>query len=153
MTRRRRPSLPQAYRELPWRRKARWLAGALAVVVAVLAVLLLEVHFSAQAIVLGYQLRRVERRTVRQRQENAELKTRLARLTSGEMVWKRARQAYRLPEPDEVHFVPVPAAAVATPSPMTMAVPQVSAEPPLPTAYRESLLHWLMRYLLPEEQP
>ncbi len=143
----------QAYRELPWRKQVRWLMWALAGVVAVAAVLALEVHLSAQAVLLGYQTRSLRNRTLQERREIVDLQTRLAQMRSMDVLLRYAEaQGYRPVTPEQEHFVPVPADVVAaSDAPVVPVQPLgVQTAQPLPEAYTISLLRWLSRYLLLE---
>ncbi len=144
--------LQQAYRELPWRRQARRVLWALAAMVAVAAVLALEVHFSAQALVLNYELHARQQAVLDTQQQIVVLQTRLAQLTSVDHLLRVAeREGYHPLSVEQEHFVPVPPdvlpqEAVALPQ----ARPLPPSRPPLPEAYTISLVRWLERYLLLE---
>ena len=143
----------QAYRELPWRRRLRWLTSALAVVVAVAAVIGLEVHLSAEAVWLGYQTRSLQEQRMVARQEIVEMQTNLAQAYSVEAMQKWAEEnGYRPVAPEQMHFVPVPPEAAETldvqiAKPQPLAAVEVA---PLPEEYTVSLSRVLSRYLFLE---
>ncbi|NPA93626.1 MAG: hypothetical protein GXO56_08115 [Chloroflexi bacterium] len=148
-------SLRQAYRELPWRQQLRRLAWALAAIVIVTSVVLLEVHFSTQNIVLGSEWQRTRRRILATQNENLVLESRLAELTSRQVLLSQAKeQGYRPVSPEHVHYVPVPAEAM--PAPAVPNIPEAKLSPrtddTLPEAYTISLIKWLMYdfFLVPE---
>ena len=145
----------QAYREFPWRQQVRWLMRALAGVVIVAAVLALEVHLSAQAVLLGHQTRTLQNRALQERREILDLQTRLAEMhTMKQMLRQAEAQGYEQVMPEQMHFVPVPADAVVDDSapvqPVALANPEAT---PLPSEYTISLLRWLEYYLLLEPAP
>jgi len=144
--------LQQAYRELPWRKQARRVMWALAAMVAVAAVLALEVHFSAQALVLNYQLHERQQALLASQEQIVVLQTHLAQLMSVDHLLRAAeREGYRPVSVSQEHFVPVPPEAlpsgvVAAPR----ARPLHPDQPSLPEAYTVSLVRWLEHYLLLE---
>ncbi|HFC10385.1 MAG TPA: hypothetical protein ENJ54_11125 [Chloroflexi bacterium] len=146
----------QAYRELPWRRRMRWLLGSLAAALVVALVFAFEVHLSAQALMLDYRLRDLQQQTLTEEQDIVVLQTRLAEMQSVEVLLRAAEaQGYKPVSPAQEHFVPVPPNALPE---TDVAVPQaglqpLTGEPPLPEAYTISLIHWLSRYLLLEPTP
>ncbi len=148
--------MTQAYRELPWRRRMRWLLGVLAAALVVALVFAFEVHLSAQALMLDYRLRALQQQTLSEEQDIVVLQTHLAAMQSIEVLLREAEaQGYQPVSPGQEHFVPVPPNAL----PKTdVKVPQAglrpwTGEPPLPKAYTISLIHWLSRYLLLEPTP
>ncbi len=146
----------QAYRELPWRRRVRWLVGILAAALVVALVFAFEVHLSAQALMLDYRLRALQQQTLTEEQDIVVLQTRLAAMQSVEALVQAAEaQGYQPVSPAQEHFVPVPPNALPE---TNVALPQAGLQPfagesPLPEAYTISLMHWLSRYLLLEPTP
>ncbi|GEM_PF-3402500 len=148
--------MTQAYRELPWRRRVRWLVGVLAAALVVALVFAFEVHLSSQALVLDYRLRALQQQTLNDEQDIVVLQTRLAAMRSVDALSRQAEaRGYRPVSPAQEHFVPVPPNALPK---AEVAVPQAALQPltdtpPLPEAYTISLIHWLSRYLLLEPTP
>ncbi len=146
----------QAYRELPWRRRVRWLVGILAAALVVALVFAFEVHLSAQALMLDYRLRALQQQTLTEEQDIVVLQTRLAAMESVEALVRAAEaQGYQPVSPAQEHFVPVPPNALPE---TNVALPQAGLQPfagesPLPEAYTISLMYWLSRYLLLEPTP
>ncbi len=146
----------QAYHELPWRRRVRWLVGILAAALVVALVFAFEVHLSAQALMLDYRLRALQQQTLTEEQDIVVLQTRLAAMESVEALVRAAEaQGYQPVSPAQEHFVPVPPNALPE---TNVALPQAGLQPfagesPLPEAYTISLMHWLSRYLLLEPTP
>jgi len=146
----------QAYNEFPWRKQVRWLMRALAGVIVVSAVLALEVHLSAQAVLLGHQTRLLQRQTLQKQEKILDLQTRLAEAESvGRLLQQAEARDYRQVVPSQAHFVPAPAEVVmGADMPVPKAASAVDDESSsLPKEYTISLLRWLEYYLLLEPTP
>ena len=143
----------QAYRELPWRKQVRWLMWALAAAVAVAAVIALEVHLSAEAVLLDYRIDELREATLQQQHEIVAMQTNLAVAHSVAALQQWASEnGYKMLDPAHVHFVPVPADAVVSPEVQPVRVRELRPVEvtPLPEEYTVSLLRLLSRYLLLE---
>ncbi len=151
-------SIRQAYRELPWRQQLRRLVWALAAVGVVAAVMMLEVHFSIQNIVLGSEWQQTRQRTLALQNENLVLEGQLAQLTSRQALLAEAKAlGYQPVSPAHMHYVPVPVEALPAPAvtserPTTRLQPRVD-DGELPEAYTISLFKWLLRYLFLVPEP
>ncbi len=140
--------LNQTYKELPWRKRIRYIATALAFVLAVGAFFFLEVHFSNRAILLGRQAQRLQAEIQNDRLEIIILQGQLAEQTSLKHLRKVAKRlGYRPLTLKDVHYAPVPAWALAEDSPRpTLQAPVVPT--PLPRKYTISLAEWLSEEVL-----
>jgi hypothetical protein len=76
--------------------------------------------------------------------QNADLETRLAKMTSTSEMERRARSlGYRPVLPGELDYVPVPGFVAPEPDILFEAEDVTIPEPSLPYEYSESLLEWL----------
>jgi hypothetical protein len=107
-----------------------------------IAALYLDV--TARAAVAGREIQDLRFEIIAVQRENADLETRLAKLTSSDEMERRARAlGYRPVQPGELDYVPVPGFVAPEPEILLAAedvtIPQVS----LPAEYSQSLLEWL----------
>ncbi len=141
-------SLHQTYKELPWRKRVRYLATALAVVLGVSAFFFLEIHYSTQAILLGRRVQQLQSDIQSGQLEIVLLESQLARLTSLSNLQSEAKSlGYKPVQPSHVHYVPVPAWALEDDR-KPLNAPQPAASEELPPKYTVSLVEWLTSLLI-----
>jgi hypothetical protein len=133
-----------AYRQAPWRIQRQWVGAFLLLVTGAAMIAALYLDVTARAAVAGREIQDLRFEIIAVQRENADLETRLAKLTSSDEMERRARAlGYRPVQPGELDYVPVTGFVAPEPEILLAAedvtIPQVS----LPAEYSQSLLEWL----------
>jgi cell division protein FtsB len=132
-----------AYKQAPWRVQRQWIAAFLLVVIggAMIAALYLDV--TARAAVAGREIQELRLEITTIQRENADLETRLADLTSTEVMQQRAvERGYRPVRPGELDYVAVPGFAKPEPDILLAAEDTTPRVETHPAEYTQSLLEW-----------
>src|SRR5512134_703623 len=132
-----------AHKQAPWRVQRQWIAAFLLVVIggAMIAALYLDV--TARAAVAGRDIQELRAQITTIQRENADLETRLADLTSTEVMERRAVElGYRPVQPGELDYMAVPGFVTPEPDILRIAEDVTIPEASLPYEYSESLLEW-----------
>jgi hypothetical protein len=133
-----------AYKQAPWRIQRQWVGAFLLVVIgsAMIAALFLDV--TSRAAVAGREIQETRFEIISIERENADLETRLAKLTSSSEMERRAQAlGYRPVLPGELDYVAVPGFVAPEPELLRVAKDTPLPQPSLPYEYSESLLEWL----------
>ena len=133
-----------AYKQAPWRIQRQWVGAFLLVVIGTAMVAALFLDVTARAAVAGREIQEMRFKIITIQQENADLETRLAKLTSNAEMERRAvAKGYRPVQPGELDYVAVPGFVAPEPDILREAQDVTIPETTLPYEYSESLLEWL----------
>lgn len=133
-----------AYKQAPWRIQRQWVGAFLLVVIGIAMIAALFLDVTARAAVTGREIQEMRFEIIAIQQANADLETRLAKLTSSAEMERRARVlGYRPVQPGELDYVPVPGFVAPEPDLLLEAQDVTIPEQTLPYEYSQSLLEWL----------
>ncbi len=133
-----------AYKQAPWRIQRQWVGAFLLVVIGLAMIAALFLDVTARAAVAGREIQEERFNIISIQQENADLETRLAKLTSSaEMESRAVAKGYRPVQPGELDYVAVPGFVAPEPDILREAQDTTVPETTLPYEYSESLLEWL----------
>ena len=133
-----------AYRQAPWRIQRQWVGAFLLFVIGSAMVAALYLDVTARAAMAGREIQELRFEIIAIQRQNADLETRLAKMTSTSEMERRARSlGYRPVQPGELDYVPVPGFVAPEPDILFAAEDVTIPEPSLPYEYSESLLEWL----------
>jgi hypothetical protein len=140
--------LLHAYTQAPWRTQRQRMGSLLLAVVGLAMVASLYLDITSQAAIAGRRIQEVSGEMIAVQQNNADLQSKLAEMTSSDTMEKRAAAlGYEPIDPNGLLFVVVPGYVV--PKPAVLAEAQIlrprSAN--MPPEYTESLIAWLGRRL------
>ena len=133
-----------AYKQAPWRIQRQWVGAFLLAVIGLAMIAALFLDVTARAAVAGREIQEERFNIISIQQENADLETRLAKLTSSAEMERRAlAKGYRPVQPGELDYVAVPGFVPPEPDILREAQDVIVPETTLPYEYSESLLEWL----------
>ena len=133
-----------AYKQAPWRVQRQWVAVFLLFVIGAAMVAALYLDVTARAAIAGREIQETRFELTTIQRSNADLETRLAKLTSTSEMERRALQlGYRPVQPGELDYVPVPGFVAPEPEMLREAEDVILPEQSLPYEYSQSLLEWL----------
>jgi hypothetical protein len=134
----------QAYRQAPWRIQLQWIGLFLLGLVLVAAVTGLYLNISAQAATAGRRIQSLESDIDDINNEIADLTTKLAKITSTEIMKSRAEElGFKLLDPHQAVYLEIP--GYNPDADLSLAPPRVSviAESPIvQSSYKISLWEW-----------
>jgi cell division protein FtsL len=132
----------QKYRQAPWRVQTQWLALFVSGVVALALVAFGYINITNRATQAGREIQSLGDDILSAQKENADLATRLALLTSSQVMMERARDlGFR--EVDAASIVYVVAPGYSVPSAIDLSSP--AGQPAVPASrpeYTQSLFEW-----------
>ena len=132
-----------AYRQAPWRIQRQWIGAFLLALICAAMIAALYLDVTARTAVAGREIQELRVLITTVQRENADLETRLADLTSTEIMQQRAEAlGYRPVLPGELDYMAVP--GFVTPEPDILLAAEDSAPhiDTLPAEYTQSLLEW-----------
>ena len=133
-----------AYKQAPWRIQRQWVGAFLLVVIGTAMIAALFLDVTARAAVAGREIQEIRFEILSIQRENADLETRLAKLTSSAEMENRASSlGYRPVMPGELDYVAVPGFVAPEPDLLRAAQDAILTQSSLPFEYSESLLEWL----------
>ncbi len=142
--------LTQAYSQAPWRKQLQLIGIFLVVLVFFALVAGIYLSVTSRATTVGRQIQGMQDDIDRLQQENADLQSQLAFLTSSSVMAQRAQDlGFSLIQMDQPVYIKV--YGYQSRQPVTLApdsAPIVSAAPMVPPEYTESLFQWLSRQLV-----
>src|SRR6266545_629531 len=98
-----------AHKQAPWRVQRQWVAAFLLFVIGVAMIAALYLDVTARAAVAGREIQEMRFEIIAIQRSNADLETKLAKVTSTAEMERRALQlGYRPVKPGELDYVPVP---------------------------------------------
>jgi cell division protein FtsL len=132
-----------AYRQAPWRVQRQWIGVFLLALVCAAMVAALYLDVTARAAVAGREIQELRIQITTIQRENADLETRLADLTSTEVMQQRAVElGYRPVQPGELDYIAVPGFVTPEPDILLAAEDAAPHIDTLPAEYTQSLLEW-----------
>lgn len=133
-----------AYRQAPWRVQRQWVAAFLLIVISAAMVAALYLDVTARAAVAGREIQEMRFEITAIQRANADLETRLAKMTSTAEMERRAIElGYRPVQPGELDYVAVPGFFVPEPEILLNAQDVTTPQEALPYAYSQSLIEWI----------
>jgi len=133
-----------AYKQAPWRIQRQWVGAFLLAVIGIAMVAALFLDVTSRAAVAGREIQEMRFEILTIQRANADLETRLAKLTSSSEMERRAQAlGYRPVQPGELDFIAVPGFVAPEPEILRAAEDVTIPETSLPYEYTESLLEWL----------
>ena len=137
-----------AYKQAPWRIQRQWVGAFLLVVIGIAMIAALFLDVTSRAAVTGREIQEMRFELLSIQRANADLETRLARLTSSAEMVSRARAlGYRPVLPGELDYLPVPGFVEPEPEILRAAVDVTVPQDSFPFEYSESLLEWLEKQI------
>lgn len=132
-----------AYKQAPWRIQRQWVGAFLLFVIGTAMIAALYLDVTARAAVAGREIQEMRFEIIAIQRANADLETRLAKMTSTAEMERRARAlGYRPVQPGELDYVAVPGFVAPEPDILLAAEDVTVPEPSLPYEYSQSLLEW-----------
>jgi hypothetical protein len=133
-----------AYKQAPWRIQRQWAGAFLLAVIGIAMVAALFLDVTSRAAVAGREIQEMRFEILTTQRANADLETRLAKLTSSAEMESRARAlGYRPVQPGELDYIAVPGFVAPEPELLRSAQNATLPESSLPYEYSESLIEWL----------
>jgi hypothetical protein len=132
-----------AHKQAPWRVQRQWVGAFLLFVIGAAMIAALYLDVTARAAIAGREIQEMRFEIIAIQRSNADLETKLAKLTSTAEMERRALQlGYRPVQPGELDYVPVPGYVAPEPEILLAAEDVTVSEQALPTEYSQSLLEW-----------
>ena len=139
-----------AYKQAPWRIQRQWIGAFLLGVLGLAMVAALYLDVTAQAAISGRTIQNLSASIAEMKQNNADLETQLAQLTSNSMMEQRALAlGYQPVDPGKIAYVIVPGYAETRPAILSSAPGLRPSAPSVPPEYTESLIDWFSQRLSP----
>ncbi len=137
-----------AYKQAPWRMQRQWIGTFLLAVLGLAMVAALYLDVTAQAAISGRTIQNVSAAMAEVRQNNADLETQLAQLTSDRTMQERAAAlGYEPIDPGKIVYVIVPGYVLAAPAILSSTPSLRPSAPSVPPEYTESLIDWFSQRL------
>jgi hypothetical protein len=132
-----------AYKQAPWRVQRQWVGAFLLLVIGTAMIAALYLDVTARAAVAGREIQELRFEITTIQRANADLETRLAKLTSTAEMQRRALAlGYRPVMPGELDYVAVPGYVAPEPTILLAAEDVTVPQQALPFEYSQSLLEW-----------
>ena len=132
-----------AYRQAPWRVQRQWVGVFLLFVIGAAMIAALYLDVTARAAIAGREIQEMRFEITSIQRANADLETRLAKMTSTVEMERRAiALGYRPVQPGELDYVAVPGFVVPEPEILLAAKDVTVRQEALPYAYSQSLIEW-----------
>ena len=132
-----------AYKQAPWRVQRQWVGAFLLFVIGTAMIAALYLDVTARAAVAGREIQELRFEITAIQRANADLETRLAKLTSTAEMQRRAiALGYRPVTPGELDYVAVPGYVAPEPTILLAAEDVTVPQQALPFEYSQSLLEW-----------
>lgn len=139
--------------QAPWRVERQWISVFLLIVLGFAMIATLYLMVTSQAAIVGREIQDLHAEVVKIEQENADLESEIARLTSKDEIERRAYQlSFRPITPEDLEYLFIPGYVIQ--SGVTMAsTPELQpGYPSTPPEYTQSLLEWLDIQLQPQSR-
>jgi len=133
-----------ASRQAPWRLERQWISVSLLTVLGFAIIATLYLMVSSQAAIVGRQIQNLRLETIEMEHTNADLQTKLARLTAKDEIEQRAYAlGFRPVEPEELEYLYVPGYVVEDAATLATVHELKPSPPSTPPEYTQSLLDWI----------
>jgi len=137
-----------AYRQAPWRVQRQWVGAFLLLVIGAAMVAALYLDVTARSAVAGREIQEMRFEIATIQRSNADLETKLAKLTSTAEMERRAIElGYRPVQPGELDYVAVPGFVTPEPAILLAAADIVAHEQAVPYEYTQSLIEWVDEWI------
>ena len=131
-------------KQAPWRTRRQRVGAVLLAVVGTTMIAALYLSVTSQATLIGREIQSLERDISSAKEENANLKTELARLLSYRAVSARSDVlGFEPATAEEIHYIVIPGYEEAHPVNLTNDATPDNSAPLLPTEYTQSLFEWV----------
>jgi hypothetical protein len=132
-----------AYTAAPWRAQRRWIGAILLVVLGLGMTAALYLDITSRAAITGRQIQALRTEIIATELVNADLKSRLAELTSSAAMEERALTlGYEPVETSNLEYLPVPGYVEPEPEILSSAGALRPSAASMPPEYSESLFDW-----------
>jgi hypothetical protein len=133
-----------AYRQAPWRVQRQWVGAFLLFVIGSAMIAALYLDVTARSAVAGREIQEMRFEITTIQRGNADLETKLAKMTStAEMERRAIALGYRPIQPGELDYVAVPGYVAPEPALLRAAQDATAHQRSLPSEYSQSLIEWL----------
>ena len=142
--------LTHAYSRTPWRKQTQYLGIVLLVLVVGVSVASVYLTVSARAVASGFSIQEMTSAIEITKRDIADLETRLAYITSEEVMKERAKDlGYEPATPEQIIYIEVPGYAGRQGPVLAHAPsPPLEASPVISTASTETLFDWLVENII-----
>ncbi len=138
------PHWIHAYAQAPWRIQRQWIGGLLLAALGLAMVASLYLDVTSQAAIAGRGIQDMSNQILAVQQNNADLQSQLAVLTSTSAMEARAKTlGYQPVDPTQLDYILVPGYVAPRPSILMGNGPLRPSAPSIPPEYTESLIAWL----------
>lgn len=137
-----------AAKQAPWRMQRQWIGVFLLSVLGLAMVAALYLDVTARAAIAGREIQDLSAGTTAMQHANADLQTRVASMTSAQVMAERALAlGFRPVRPGEVEYILVP--GYVAPQPLILeTAPQARLHAPaVPPEFTQSLLDWIDEHM------
>jgi len=136
--------MKHAYSQAPWRVERHWISVSLLIVLGFAMIATLYLMVTSQAAIVGREIQFLREEIITTEHKTADLRSRLARLTSKNEIEKRAYALrFRPIEPEELEYLYVPGYAILNGALLATAPGLQPSPPSTPPEYTQSLLDWV----------
>jgi len=130
--------------QAPWRTRRQRIGAILLAIVGTSMIAALYLSVASRATLVGREIQTLERQISRTKEENADLKTELARRLAYQAVEARSEElGFHAATPEETHYIYVPGYTGKAPVDLTDNALGDLSHPALPAEYTQSLFDWL----------
>ena len=132
-----------AYRQAPWRVQRQWVGAFLLFVIGSAMIAALYLDVTARSAVAGREIQEMRFEITTIQRSNADLETKLAKMTSTAEMERRAIElGYRPVQPGELDYMAVPGFVAPEPALLRAAQDATAHQQSLPYEYSQSLIEW-----------
>ncbi len=132
--------------QAPWRTRRQRIGAILLAIVGTSMIAALYLSVASRATLVGREIQSLERQINRAKEENADLKTELARKLSYRNIEKRSEElGFREASAEEIHYIFVPGYAGKKTVNFSDSSLNNAVSPALPAEYTQSIFDWLRR--------
>jgi hypothetical protein len=136
-----------AYRQAPWRVQRQWIGTLLLVVAGLAMIAALYLDVTSQAAIAGRRIQEMTDQMNAVQQNNADLESKLADLTSTSAMQQRGEAlGYQPADASQLQYVEVPGYKPPEPAILAGAGALRPSPASMPPEYTESLISWLSRH-------
>lgn len=133
-----------AYSQAPWRVERQWISVFLLIVLGFAMIATLYLMVTSQAAIVGREIQGLREEIIKTEHKNADLKSKLARLTSKYEIERRAYALrFRPIEPEELEYLYVPGYVIPNGAILANTLKLQPSPPNNLPEYTQSLLEWL----------
>jgi hypothetical protein len=132
-----------AYKQAPWRVQRQWVGAFLLALIGLAMIAAIYLDVTARTAISGREIQEMRLEITTIQRLNADLETRLADLTSTNVMVQRALElGYRPVKPGELDYLAVPGFIAPEPDLLLAAEDVTQLDRVLPPEYTQSLIEW-----------